>query len=272
MSASALTRPQSYQLFWLLLHYRGLLIASTRIEIAKKYAASSFGLAWVVLYPLMLLGIYLFVFAVIFPARVAEFSGVGYAVFVFSGMVPFLGFVETFNSSTLCIKQNIHLVKNVIMPIELIPIRTTIVAMVPQMTGLLMLLVLDAVTGHMGWKVLALPVVLIFDILMLFGIALIMGSLGVLLPDLAQVSGLITTALFFLSPIAFPPEIVPPMLKGVLLLNPVHYLIAGFRWSLLDSYPVNPRDLALFAAVSVGMFVVGAAVFHRVKSFMADYE
>ena len=100
-----------------------LLAAITRVELAKRYAGSVLGMAWVVLQPALLLSVYLFVYLVVFKMRFQGFSRFDYVLYVFCGLVPFLGFMEAITTGALSIKQNMHLVKNVMLPIELVPVR-----------------------------------------------------------------------------------------------------------------------------------------------------
>ena len=57
-------------------------------------------------------------------------------LYVFAGLVPFLGTIEAINGAALSIKANMHLVKNVMLPIELVPVRTVLVAMTGELRGL----------------------------------------------------------------------------------------------------------------------------------------
>src|SRR6185295_8106709 len=107
--------------------YRRMLAAITKIELAKRHAGSVLGTAWVVLQPALLLSVYIFVYMVVLRMRFEGFSRFDYVLFVFCGLVPYLGFMEALTTGALSIKQNIHLVKNVMLPIELIPVRSVIV-------------------------------------------------------------------------------------------------------------------------------------------------
>jgi hypothetical protein len=99
--------------------YRRMLTAITRIELAKRHAGSVLGMTWVVLQPALLLSVYVFVYMVVLRMRFEGFSRFDYVLYVFCGLVPYLRFMEALTTA-LSIKQNIHLVKNVMLPIELI--------------------------------------------------------------------------------------------------------------------------------------------------------
>jgi lipopolysaccharide transport system permease protein len=107
----------SRDMLGLIYRYRRLLVSITRVELAKRHAGSLLGIAWVVLQPALLLCVYLFVYMVVLRLRFEGFSRLDYVLYVFCGLVPYLGFMEALTTGALSIKQNIHLVKNVMLPI-----------------------------------------------------------------------------------------------------------------------------------------------------------
>src|SRR5262245_45696519 len=128
----------------IILGNRRLLASITRVELAKRHAGSVLGMAWVVLQPGLLLSIYLFIYLIVFPQRLQNFGRFDFTLYVFCGLVPYLGFMEALTIGGLSIKQNIHLVKNVMLPIELVPIRSVIVGMASQFVSICLVLLVFA--------------------------------------------------------------------------------------------------------------------------------
>src|SRR5689334_10226946 len=122
--------------FQLLARYRKILAAVTRVELAKKYSGSAFGKLWLVLYPALLLSMYLFVYSVVFGMQFPNSSRLEYVIYVFCGLIPYIGFMEAVTSGCVSIKQNIHLVKNVMLPIELIPVRYVLTSAATEVISL----------------------------------------------------------------------------------------------------------------------------------------
>src|SRR5262245_61702044 len=96
----------------LIFKYRKILISVARVEFGKRYSGSLFGRFWVLLYPILLLAMYLFVYAVVFQMQFSDGSPINYVVYVFCGLIPYIGFMEAVGSGCTAIKQNIHLVRN----------------------------------------------------------------------------------------------------------------------------------------------------------------
>lgn len=252
--------------------HRRILASVTRVELAKRYAGSAIGIAWVLLYPALLLGIYLFVYQVVFKMRFPGFSEMDYTLYVFAGLVPYIGFMEALTAGAVSIKQNMHLIRNVMLPIELIPVRTVTVALASEIVALVLIILLALSFGRLSPNVVWLPVVIILQVLFLVGLVLIVAALAVALPDISYFVNLTVLLLMFLSPIGFKPDMLPAGFWPIIYLNPIYYMADSFRMSLLSIQPIDLRVLALFTAMSLGTFAIGTAFFRRFKGVLVDYE
>lgn len=262
----------SLKMLRIVYRYRRLLASITRVELAKRHAGSVLGMAWVVLQPALLLSAYLFVYMVVMGMRFEGFSRLDYVLYVFCGLVPYLGFMEALTTGALSIKQNIHLVKNVMLPIELIPIRSVLVGMAGQFVSIGLVLLLVTGDGLLSWHVVWLPIVIILQVMWLAGLTWILSSLTVALPDVTYFVNLLIFLLMFLSPIGFKPEMVPPGFRAVLYANPIYYLTEMYRSSMLDGHFPSWPVLGVYVVMCLTTFALGGAFFERFKGVLADYE
>lgn len=252
--------------------YRMILVATTRVEFAKKYSGSVLGLLWVFLNPFLLLALYLFVYMVIFKMRFPGFSQMDYVLYVFTGLIPYLGFSEALTSGTVSIKQNIHLVKNVMLPIELIPVRVVIISMVTQFVGMGVLLFMTALNGNLSAHILWLPAVVVLQLLFMVGLVWILSALAVTLPDIGYFINLAMLFLLFVSPIGFKPEMVPDGFGFMLYINPIYYMTEMYRDSMLFGKLPDMLTTLVYVIVSIGSFAAGSSFFRRFKNVLVDYE
>ena len=192
-----------------LVNNRQVLLAASAIEIRRKYAGTLFGLVWSALYPISFLLIYLFVYLIVLGVKFPQFSNLEYALFVFSGLVPYVSLMEGLSHSAHCIRQHINLVTNRILPLELLPARVVAMAYIGQFVGICFLITLSAISGNVTWKLLTLPVAMGIFALTMLGLVYTLSILGIILPDLNQLIGLVLLLLMFISPIAFLPTMVP---------------------------------------------------------------
>jgi lipopolysaccharide transport system permease protein len=262
----------SSQMLVLMMHYRRILIATTKVEISKRYAGSALGLVWVGLYPLLLLSVYLFVYLVVFKMRFPGYSEMDYVLYVFAGLVPYIGLSEAIQAGTQSIKQNIHLVKNVMLPIEIVPVRAVAAALVGQVVLLILVAGLAALNGTLSPFIITLPLVLALQFLFLLGLVFVLSAVALVVQDTTHFVNLAIMLLMFLSPIGFRADMLPKGYAPLVWANPISYLLDAYRVVLLSNHPASAIMLALYASISIGFFVLGATFFQRFKGVLVDYE
>lgn len=249
-----------------------VLFATAWIELRKRFAGTFLGPLWLVLYPSLFLSMYMFLYMVVFKVRYPDLGEFSYVVFIFCGLVPYLALMESASQATGVIRQNIHLIKNVMVPVQLIPARVALMAMIAQLPGLGILIVLSAIDQNLSWKIALLPVILIVQFVFLLGVAFHLAALGGLLPDLQNGINIILIFLLFISPIAFPPDLVPESARLVIQLNPVSYLISMFRGVLLARQPLDLAALGVAAGIAGALLWSGLAFFRKFRSYIIDNE
>ncbi|QPJ65318.1 MAG: ABC transporter permease [Candidatus Nitrohelix vancouverensis] len=260
------------ELVRMILQYKEILWATTLVELKKRYAGSILGFLWVFIYPALLLCLYLFVYLVVFRVRFPGFSEYHYVLYIFSGLIPYLGFMEALSLGTVSVKQNIHLVKNVMLPIELVPIRTVLIGIASQLVSLVILFFMVALDGKLSFHILWLPIVLFLQILFMMGLVLVLSFLAIPLPDISYFVNLFLLLILFISPIGFKPDMVPERLDFIIYLNPISYMAEMYRDCLLFGKFPNLYSASLYIFFSVATFAVGAAIFKKSKGFLMDHE
>lgn len=251
--------------------YRSVLYATVLLELRQKYAGSLLGSTWIVLYPLLFLSIYLFLYLVIFKMRFPGYSELNFVTFVFSGLIPYLFLMEGLGRGAVIIRENMHLMRNVIMPAELVVVRLVLVAMIAQSASFLILFLLIAIDGDFTWRIIFLPVVLLFAAAFIVGLTFFVAGLGAIFSDVGHIMNLLLIFFLFVSPIAFKQDMVPDRLQLIVHLNPISYLIEAFRWCLLASHEASVVKLSIFPLLAIALYAAGARFFRRFKGLMVDH-
>lgn len=255
---------------------RGTLWAVTRIEFKKKYAGSVLGVLWYPLYAGLLLGMYTFVFTVMFPVRFneANFGTFDYIMMMFCGLVPYLGFSDAIATGVSSIKSNISLVKNEVFPVELIPVKHVLVSMAGLLISLSILLVIIAPTDYLGWHLLYLPVSIALLMMFTLSVVWVLSALAVLIPDLTYFVNLLLLFLIFVSPIAVKLSQLPHNIQLLMYCNPLTHLIESFRFSLLgEAVRFTPLWYdGAFGLLSLAFLCTAGAFFRRMMPLFSDYE
>ncbi|NQU60339.1 MAG: ABC transporter permease [Rhodospirillales bacterium] len=242
------------------------------MEFKKRFAGSLFGSFWIVLQPVLFLAIYLFVYLFVFRVRFPGYGQLDYVVFVFSGLVPYIAFMETLGMATASIKRDIHLVRNVMLPVDLVPARVVLMTIVTEFVGLAMIVGLSVLNGTISANLLFLPLALLLQVLFLLGLSTAFSAMGVFVPDLNYFVNLMVLLLLFVSPIAFRPDMVPEGMRFVVDFNPIYYMAEIFRFSLIDGYEMPPRIWIVAVVGSLVFYVLGCIFFRRFRKVLVDYE
>lgn len=256
------------------IRHRELLLQCTRREIEGRYRGSHFGVLWALLTPLLMLGVFTFVFSVIFQAR-WEIAGsethTGVALIIFTGMIAFNVFSECANSAPHLILNNRNYVKKVVFPLEILPASVlgsslvhSFFSLAVVITGLLFL------EGHVHWSVVYLPLCYVPLAAFSLGAGWFLSSLGVFLHDLGSLVPVVTQLWFFLTPIVYPATAIPPSLRPWLLLNPLTVPVDSLRRVLLWGQPPDWSALGLLSAGSLVFMLAGYAWFMKIKGAFAD--
>jgi lipopolysaccharide transport system permease protein len=121
-----------------------------------------------------------------------------------------------------------------------------------------------------AWTTIFLPVVLLPLVLIALGMSWLLAALGVYLRDVAQVTGVLATAMLFMSTAMFPLDALPHNYRWLLKLNPLTFFIDQARDVTLWGRQPDWLGLALYAVG--GMLVVygGFAVFQLTRRGFAD--
>jgi len=130
------------------------------------------------------------------------------------------------------------------------------------------LLILLGVT--ISADVLLLPVILIFEFLLVLGISLLLSSLNVKYRDFDQLWGLALQLGFFLSPIVYAPGIIPLKYAYLYSLNPMTSLIESTRAILLQNQLPSQFDFTIILSSTSILLLVGWLIFHSLEGRFAE--
>lgn len=247
----------------------GMLLSLFRMALSDRFLGSSLGLIWAVLSPLMLMGIFVFVFTFVFPSRLPGRDGaLPFVIWLISGYAPWLGLSEGLSSATSAVTGNAGIVKNIAFKSELLPVVGAMLGLVPLGVGLFLVALLKIISGEgVSWTVIALPVVIALQLLFVSGIGLFLSALNVFVRDTALALPSVLTMLLFASPIFYPLSAYPAPIRAILVFNPFYVIAECYRAFLLASSFPPLWMLAYLTLVSVVLIAAGLWWFRRLKSF-----
>jgi len=254
--------------------YRDLIRQLTWREVVGRYKGSFIGMGWSFIQPLVMLCVYTFVFSVIFRARwgvAADEGKAAFALTLFMGLITFNVFSEVANSAPTLVLGNVNYVKKVVFPLEILPLVRLLSALINALFSLGVLLLGILVVNHsIHWTALLLPLIWLPMIIFTLGCGYFLASLGVFVRDMGTAIGVLTTMLFFLTPIFYPISAVPEQLRIVFRINPLAIFVEDARrvvlWGLFPDWPWFFLGLVL----SVAVLIFGFLWFIKSKKAFAD--
>ena len=242
-------------------------------DINARFRQSWLGLAWLVLTPLLMLGVYTLVFREVFQARWGTpDEGVwAYALRLYAGLAVFNFFAEYVNRSPAFVIEQPHLVKKVVFPLEVMAWVNLASALVSLGVAALVLLLLRfAGLGSIPWSALWLPVMWLPLVPLCLGLGWALSALGTYVRDVGQVLSMVMSALVFVSPVFFPVEVLPKVAQEWMWLNPLAPLMTQTRTVLLAGVQPNWEMWLYSMLTGLVVAVLGALLFKRLRAGFAD--
>jgi lipopolysaccharide transport system permease protein len=252
---------------------RALLGEQVRRDLVDQHAGQVFGGLWVVVHPLFIMMVYVFVFAVVFQARVGgtREMPLNYTSYILSGLGVWLALVQSLSKTSGALTGNAGLIKQVVFPIEVLPVKAALATMVPLsvMLGVYFAYTIG-VEGQVMWTQALLPVLLVIYALWTTGLGLLLASVTVFVRDVRELVSLFTVAGVFLLPVIYVPEWVPPLFKPLLYVNPFSYVIWCFQDALYFGRFEHPWAWVVAIGGGLAIFGLGARTFRGLKPYFGD--
>lgn len=257
-----------YEKRWLLFYF-------VQRDLSSTYRKSFLGFLWIVLTPLLMIALYTLVFSQIVGLRFREVEGQGVAnfgLYLYCGLIPFLAFVGSINKSVNTIRGNANLVQRVVFPVEILPLSTTLTSFIANSSGLAVLIsVVFVLERQLHWTLVVLPAIMAMQLVFTLGLSYLMSVLGAYLPDIGQVTQAVTRALFFMTPIIWPPELAYERGFGFMIdYNPVAFVVMSYRDLVLTGELPSLAPSLWWTLAATVLLTVSFALFVASKKRFAD--
>jgi lipopolysaccharide transport system permease protein len=249
--------------------YRELFYFFAWRDIKIRYKEAVLGVTWAVIQPLLMMAI-----VTIFFGRLLRVpsDGIPYPLFAYSGLLVWTFFAGAVNGATTSMVSSAPIIKKIYFPRIIIPISATLVSLFDWVMALGPFLLLTLAYGiairPVEWLA-ALTAGLVVAGLTATGIGSFFASMSVLFRDFRYVLPFSIQIGFFLTPVIFPPSIVPEKARLLLALNPMAGAIALTRTGLGAPSP-SPTELTLSVGMALILCVGGTAVFRLTERHFAD--
>ncbi len=242
----------------------------TKAELTRRHAASIGGFFWSFFTPVATVVTIWIAFD--YGLGLKALRGAEYGQGLIVGIAVWLFVADAVNNATSSIVANPHFVKKVRFPVALLPISSVLSALVIHV-----FIVLAAVLflGLQGVRptvaLLTLPFWMALTLLLCLGTALIAAAANVVLRDVGAMLPALVGLWFWLTPIVWPLDMIPPDWRWVALFNPVTVVVEGYRYAMLGiPLPIEPGAVALVVLAILSATGAAAAFFARLRPVFAD--
>jgi len=257
----------------LLVRQRRLIWAMAKREISDRYAGQMLGGVWAIAHPLLVMAVYLFVFGYVFRTRIGGTRELplDYTTYLLAGLVPWLSIQEALNKAPVSVTSNASLVKQVVFPLEVLPIKGVLASLLPQVVSLTVLVIYVIVKFRaLPATYLLLPLVALIQIGQMCGLSFFLSAIGVYLRDLKDIIQVVLLLSMYLLPIFYLPSMVPPMFRPLLYLNPFSYIVWCYQDVCYFGRIEHPWAWIVASALAVIFFAAGWSVFRRLKPMFGN--
>lgn len=241
------------------LRYRDLVRQLVRRDLVARYKRSVLGMAWTMLNPLGMMVVLTIAFSSLFHATRA------YPVYVLVGLIAWNFFAQTTTVAMRSVAWGGVLLHRIYLPRTVFAISAAGTGLANLVLSLVPLAAVMLVTGTpLAPTTLLLPLAIALLTLFTLGIGLLLSTLAVYFPDVAEMYQIALLGWMYLTPIFYPEQIIPASYRWWLLnVNPMFHLVQFFRLSLYDGHWPSPGHLAVVAAVAVAALALGWIVFTK---------
>jgi lipopolysaccharide transport system permease protein len=180
----------------------------------------------------------------------------GFILYVLSGTVPWQLMTSVLQEAPSYVRSRIELLKQVVFPLEILPITNIIVAALGPLISLAVYFVLAGSVGALHWSVLLLPVPLVLLFIFVLGCAWFLMVVGMLFVDLREVVAIVMGMLVYMSPVVLTEKAVGPAIWHLLNFNPLFHVVICFRDVFEAEF--HPLNWVLFVGISVAALLAGS--------------
>lgn len=266
-----LNRKRISKVFESVFRDKGLLLDLAKNDFKTKFAGSYLGITWAFIQPIVTILVYWFVFQVGFKSGTVK--DVPFVLWLTAGLVPWFFLNDALNSATASLLEYSYLVKKVVFNVEIIPLVRVVSSFFVHIFFVAFMLVMFMINGimpKMEWLQIVYYSICLFALIV--GVSYLTSALVVFFRDLAQIIIIVLQIGMWVTPIMWQWSIMPPNVLIFLKLNPVYYIVEGYRNSLIYGRMFwNDTYMTVYFWIFVLLSIIlGTKVFARLKVHFAD--
>lgn len=240
-------------------------------DFKTKYAGSFLGIVWAFIQPLVTILVYTIVFQ--FGLKSGGVDGVPFVLWLMAGLIPWFFFQEALINTTNSFVEYSYLVKKIKFDIKILPIVKLESSLFAHIFFVLVLIVMAVICGYYPGIILVQLIYYSFALVaFVFSIAYLMSALNIFVKDMNQIISVILSIGVWACPIMWNIDIAVDSIKWIFYLNPIYYVVAGYRDTLIDNvwFWEKPVWGICYWIALLALFMISRKVYKNLKPHFSD--
>ena len=260
----------SYYFFRDIFDNRSIILELVKRDLQQQYVGSLLGVVWLFLQPLLFISILYAVFTMGFRAGVS--GDMPFSLYLVTGMVAWLHFVANFSANTAAISAYAFLVKKVDFRLSVLPIVKMGSSLVSHV---FLVLVAICLAWSQGYPPTLYTLQIVYYLLamsvLLLGLGWMTSSTSIFVKDVTKVVAIFVQFGFWLTPIFWNISMIPEKYRWIIELNPMYYIITGYRDSIISHVPFWERGNTIYFWVfTLVCLYLGINIYKRLRPHFAE--
>lgn len=248
-----------------------LLLRLSKNDLKSKYAGSFFGVIWSFISPLVTIGVFYFVFQVGFKNPPVE--NIEFVLWISPAYLAWTYFLEMILNSSGCLFEYSYLVKKIKFDTKLVPLVKILSSTYIHLGFIVIIFLMFLMYGYVPQLIWLQVFYYTFCLIMFsIGLSLFCAAVTVFFKDFSQLVNVILQIGFWATPIFWSASSISPTILTILKLNPIYYIIQGYRDSFITGIPFweHYTTTIYFWCFTIIVLIIGIIVFKKLKPHFAD--
>lgn len=251
-----------------LYQYRHLITTFVTRDIKARYRQTTIGIAWAIIQPLFLTGIFTVIFSKFLKVSTGD---VPYPVFSFIALSAWTFISRSITAGSVNLIGNSSIITKVYFPREVIPLSTIVSSLVDFcIASSISFLLLIIYKIPFTWHIIFIPLILCIQIFLATSLALLASGATVVFRDLKFAFPFLVQTAIYASPVFYSVRNLQKHFQILFYFNPTTGVIEGYRSILLYHEIPNLTYLGISFTFSVSLLILSYAFFKRIEKYLAD--
>ncbi len=260
----------AYYFFSDIIDKRSIIYELVKRDLQQQYMGSYLGVVWLFLQPLLFITILYMVFTLGFRAGAS--GDMPFSIYLVIGMVAWLHFAANFSANTGAISSYSFLVKKIDFRLSILPIVKMGSSLIPH---IFLVIVAIVMAWYQGYPPTIYTLQVIYYLLamstLLLGLGWMTSSTSIFIKDVTKIVAIFVQFGFWLTPIFWNISVVPERYRWLVELNPMYYVITGYRDSIISHVPFWERGNTIYFWLFTSICLyLGISVYRRLRPHFAE--